>query len=328
MSRKRIVLGGCLAALLLGFGYGYLHNILLPARQMKYGAATGIPANAVIAHRGASYLAPEETEPAYLLARDMGADYLEMDMHRTKDHVLVACHDGTLERTTNVAQVFPGREKDTIDKFTLDELKQLDAGSSFNKTHPDRARAKYAGVKILTIEEVIAIAESGKKKPSIYIETKDADRYPGFEKELVDLLARKGWLERFPETGLSKVLFQSFYPGSLQKLKEFAPKVPRIYLCGDKSIGKEGWDVFLKGVAEVADGIGPVAYIAWPWNLGKAHRLGLAVHPYTENARWQFGLLRFFGADGFFTDRCDELLKFYGRPLAATPEAILAQYGY
>ncbi|RMN94095.1 Glycerophosphoryl diester phosphodiesterase [Pseudomonas cannabina] len=139
----------------------------------------GLPWPAAIAHRGASFDAPEETIPAYTLARDLGADYLEMDIQRTKDGVLIALHDDVLERTTNIAQVFPTRVKDPVSSFTLAELKQLDAGSWFNKAYPDRARDSYAGLQILTLDEVIDIAEGGANKPGLYIETKVPNKIPG-----------------------------------------------------------------------------------------------------------------------------------------------------
>ena len=123
---------------------------------------TGIPAKAVIAHRGASWFAPEETEPAYILARELGADYLEFDIQLTSDGVPVLFHDDTLERTTNVAEVFPQRKSGAISAFTLTELKSLDAGSWFNIKTPDRARPSYKNLRILTLEEVIKIASSGR----------------------------------------------------------------------------------------------------------------------------------------------------------------------
>ena len=83
-----------------------------------------IPCDAVIAHRGASYQAPESTRPAYLLARDLGVDYLELDLQGTQDGVLVAVHDNSLGRNTNVAEVFPDRADAPVSSFTLDELKQ------------------------------------------------------------------------------------------------------------------------------------------------------------------------------------------------------------
>ncbi|KEZ67238.1 glycerophosphodiester phosphodiesterase, partial [Pseudomonas syringae pv. syringae FF5] len=149
----------------------------------------GLPWPAVIAHRGASFDAPEETIPAYTLARDLGADYLEMDIQRTKDGVLIALHDDVLERTTNIAQVFPTRVKDPVSTFTLAELKQLDAGSWFNKAYPDRARDSYNGLQILTLDEVIDIAEGGANKPGLYIETKVPNKFPGVEADLKKLLA-------------------------------------------------------------------------------------------------------------------------------------------
>jgi len=317
MTRKKkiflIVVAVLLFVVLSPAGYIYVRYILLPPSGQKSCETAGVSYRAVAAHRGASYLAPEETEAAYTLARDLGADYLEMDAQRTKDHVLVAIHDDTPERTTNVAKVFPGREKDTIDKFTLDELKQLDAGSSFNITNPKRAKKEYAGLKILTIEEVITIAESGKNKPSIYIETKSPGRYPGYEQELVDLIKKRGWTGKFAENGRSKVLFQSFGKASLESLKALAPDIPRVYLIG-KGMPAEagGWDNLLRTAAEISNGIGPVAFIAWPWNVAKAHKAGLFVHPYTVDYPSLFSVLNFFGVDGFFTNRCDKLMEYYG----------------
>ena len=69
-----------------------------------------------------------------------GADFLEADIQRSKDGVLFALHDDTLERTTDAKTRYPGREKLPVSEFTWDELSQLDAGSWFNAKHPERAR--------------------------------------------------------------------------------------------------------------------------------------------------------------------------------------------
>ena len=150
----------------------------------------GVPRPAIIAHRGASYFAPEETAPAYLLAREMGVDYLELDLQRTKDGVLIALHDDDLRRTTNIAEVFPGRETDSVDKFTFAELQSLDAGSWFNVRFPDRARSSFKDVKILRLEDVMNIAEGGFHKSGLYIETKSADAF----QELKNSLLNSCWL--------------------------------------------------------------------------------------------------------------------------------------
>ncbi len=63
----------------------------------------------LVAHRGASAYAPEHTLAAYKLAIEMGADYVEQDLAVTKDGVLICLHDASLERTTNVEELFPDR---------------------------------------------------------------------------------------------------------------------------------------------------------------------------------------------------------------------------
>lgn len=304
----------------------YVCEVLLPARAMKNAAPT-VPHHAVAAHRGASYLAPEETEAAYILARDLGANYLELDVQRTKDHVLVAIHDDTVERTTNAAQVFPGREKNNVEDFTLAELKQLDAGSWFNKAFPERARPSYVGLKVLTIEEIIAIAESGTNKPALYMELKSPALHPGYERELVDLLKRHNRFGTFAD-GVSKTLFQSFSIDSLRQLKQLVPEAPRSYLIDEGMYKKTGWNSLVEAARADCQVMGPVGFVAWPWNVAKAHRVGLHVHVYTIDSTALFRLFTLFGVDGFFTNRCDLLMRYYGRALGAPPEQILAQHGY
>jgi len=329
MKRKKAIVVSALCILVFigaAIGHVYFRQIRWPARHME-AASKAIPRPAVIAHRGASWYAPEETEPAYLLARDLGADYLELDVQRTKDRILVAFHDDRVERTTNAAQIFPGREKDGIADFTLAELKQLDAGSWFNKAYPDRARPKFAGVKILTVEEVIAIAESGTNKPALYMETKSPARHAGYEAELVDLLKRRNWLGTF-DNGMAKSVFQSFSIASLRRIKELAPDSPRVYLIGMGMPKEIGWDKLIADAKEVGCGIGPVGLIAWPWNNAKAHNAALHIHAYTANHPWQFRVFSWFGVDGFFTDRCDLLMQYYGKKPGGAPETLLGKQGY
>ncbi|WP_106477645.1 glycerophosphodiester phosphodiesterase [Phytohalomonas tamaricis] len=204
----------------------------------------GIPYHAVIAHRGDSFDAPESTAPAYLLARDLGADYLELDLQRTKDGQLIAVHDDTLKRTTNIAEVFPERADDPVSTFTLAEIKQLDAGSWFNAQYPERARDSYQGLKILTLDEVRQIAEGGDNKPGLYIETKVPSQFPGIEKELKNYLKQHGWIGGEREAPKSfdpihhvgvaftpgRVILQTFEKESLEKLQQQMPEVPKILL--------------------------------------------------------------------------------------------------
>src|SRR3546814_15953181 len=121
------------------FPYTTLFRSVPPPKSLA--ALQGIPHPAVIAHRGASFDAPETTAAAYELARDLGADYLELDLQRSKDGVLFVLHDDSLLRTTDVATKFPERKDSTANEFTMAELKTLDAGSWFNAAYPEIGKA-------------------------------------------------------------------------------------------------------------------------------------------------------------------------------------------
>lgn len=106
-----------------------------------------LDARPVIAHRGASALAPENTLPAFKLALGLGADALELDVRLTADGVPVVLHDLTLDRTTDAGGPLAG--------YTLDVLRRVDAGAGFTPdgvTFPFRGR----GITVPTLAEVLA----------------------------------------------------------------------------------------------------------------------------------------------------------------------------
>ena len=207
--------------------------------QAVVAKAHGIPHPAVIAHRGASFDAPESTAASYTLARDLGADYLEMDLQRSKDGVLFALHDNSLLRTTDVAKKFPARKDSPANAFTMAELKTLDAGSWFNEAYPQRARPSYKGLQILTLDEIIDIAQaSPQHKPGLYIETKEPKQFPGLEHDLKNNLSKRGWLQPATVTtgepqvgqGKGRVVLQTFEKSSLELLQKEMPDTPKILL--------------------------------------------------------------------------------------------------
>ncbi|WP_409317132.1 glycerophosphodiester phosphodiesterase [Pseudomonas sp. KCJK9016] len=235
-----------LLSLMLGLGQAHAAN---PSSPAALAASEGIPRPAVIAHRGASFDAPESTAASYKLARDLGADYLEMDLQRSKDGVLFALHDNNLQRTTDVATKFPDRKDSPANAFTMAELKTLDAGSWYNKAYPDRARPSYAGLQILTLDEIIDIAQANPQhKPGLYIETKEPQLFPGIEHDLKEKLQARGWLipagakpaKNVASVGESngKVILQTFEKNSLELLQKEMPQVPKILLLwvGEGSI--------------------------------------------------------------------------------------------
>lgn len=109
----------------------------------------------VIAHRGASQDAPENTLAAFRLARDMGADWFELDCHLTRDGEVVVIHDSELERTTG--------DKGIVEDSDLAYIKGLDAGNWKNP--------KYAGERIPTFAESLDFA---KGTIGVYVEIKNS----------------------------------------------------------------------------------------------------------------------------------------------------------
>lgn len=279
-----------------------------------------VPLN--VAHRGASAYAPEHTRAAYALALAQGADVLEPDLQLTKDGVLVCLHDLTLERTTNVAEVFPERFREewvgdvavrrwyAVD-FTLAEIRQLDAGSWF--------APEFAGETVVTLEELITLARG---RAGIFPETKSPEFYRehGLEMEaiLVDLLGREGLLE---SAGLREtpVLLQSFSPESLRVLRNaLGDAIPLTLLVGNLE-GAMRWltDAGLEEARTFVDGIGPnknllLADLAI---VSRAQAKGLFVIPYTfrsantgrfpDVAEEMDYFLHTLGVDGVFTDNPD-----------------------
>ena len=123
----------------------------------------------IIAHRGLTSLAPENTLVAGELASEMGADGWEVDVRMSADGKLIMMHDKNFIRTTNIADVFPDRKNDDVSTFTLAEIRQLDVGSWFIDDDPYQIFGfgkldpsdydKYRGLKTPTLKEVIKLTE-------------------------------------------------------------------------------------------------------------------------------------------------------------------------
>jgi glycerophosphoryl diester phosphodiesterase len=273
----------------------------------------------LVAHRGASGYAPEHTIAAYELAIAQGADVIEPDLQVTKDGRLIALHDLTLERTTNVRDVFPDRFREEMERgqlvrrwyandFTLEEIKRLDAGSWFD--------ARFAGARVPTLAEVIEVARG---RAGIFPETKAPEVYGerGYDMErlLVDELRAHG-LERRGSDPRTPVYLQSFSPESLRVLRhELGLDLHLTFLLSGGQ-GAAEWITSegLARVREFADGIGPskTILLEHPHVIALAHEAGLTVIPYTfraddpgrfpspaaEMAHFLFEL----GVDGLFTN--------------------------
>jgi glycerophosphoryl diester phosphodiesterase len=106
----------------------------------------------IIAHRGSSSVAPENTLTAFAQAITDGADGIEFDVQLAKDGVPVVIHDVNLRRTAN--------RRDSIKNLTSKELASIDVGSWFNRKYPRRAKPAYANEHVPTLEQVFSLVAS------------------------------------------------------------------------------------------------------------------------------------------------------------------------
>jgi glycerophosphoryl diester phosphodiesterase len=244
----------------------------------------------IIAHRGASGHAPEHTLKAYELAIEQGSTYLEIDLQMTRDGTLITLHDESVERTTNGS----GLAK----QLTLEQIKKLDAGSSFNRSNPERAKAAYEGLQIPTLEEVF---QTFGNSSYYYIETKSPAYYEGMEEKLLHLLD----VYNIPA---DHVYVQSFSKQSLKKLKKLNPSLRLIQLLPSHHSGFITAHQ-LKDIKNYAAGVGADAGLLTKQYVQAVKAAGLHIHPYTVNDVKQMRQLMKWGADGIFTNYPDRLAR-------------------
>ncbi|MBA2341489.1 MAG: hypothetical protein H0V88_13955 [Pyrinomonadaceae bacterium] len=241
----------------------------------------------VIAHRGASAYAPENTLPAFRLALDMGADFVEYDLQVTKDKQLVCLHDETLERTTNVEDIFPHRYRSvTRDKartkrwyvydFTLAEIKRLDAGSW--------AEARFRDTCIPTFQETLDLIRG---RAGHFVELKKPDDYNAMGVDMERLVLaqlERNNLAKPDADARTPVIIQSFSARSLQKIAIELKSILPLHLLTPAE-DKDGW-LTRDGLAKAKTfcaGISPhkTSLSKNPEIIAWAHELGLRVTPYT-----------------------------------------------
>ncbi len=215
--------------------------------------AAAAPAKVLnIAHRGARSLAPENTLPAFRIGiTRCGADMIELDVHLSKDGVPVVVHDDTLERTTDVARVFPHRAPWRVADFTAAELMRLDAGSWFVENDPfGRIRAGevptedlslFCGgrVRIPTLKAALGLVKELGCRVNIELKNFPAF-YPGLAEKVVAEVRQAGVADR--------VLFSSFDHEILAELRALAPEIPRGALVEDPVFPLKEYLVDLLGV--------------------------------------------------------------------------------
>jgi glycerophosphoryl diester phosphodiesterase len=171
-----------------------------------------LPGPIIFGHRGASRYAPENTLSAFQTAFDQGAPAIELDVMLSADEELIVIHDATVDRTTN------GSGK--VNELSIDSLKKLDAGSKFSD--------KYVNERIPTLGEVLDLTG---KKFLVNIELKNYHA-PGdnLVEKVVNLVIARNMED--------SVIFSSFLPTNILKIRRFLPNVPSALLTLGGIIGK------------------------------------------------------------------------------------------
>jgi glycerophosphoryl diester phosphodiesterase len=239
-----------------------------------------------IAHRGASAAAPPNTLAAFQKAIELGADGVEFDVHLSADGVPVVIHDFTVDATTDGS----GRVAD----LTLTQLKQLDAGATFDPS--------FAGERIPTLEEVLEPLGS---RLLLNIELKTTSLGDnGLEQAVIAQVERRGLGD--------DVLLSSFNPFSLRRAKRIAPHIPvGLLYAPDLPLPLRcAWLAFLAPheARHPKHTMVDASYIAW------ARRRGYRVNAWTVNDPDEMRRLIGLGVDGIVTDVPDVLRSVLASP--------------
>lgn len=280
----------------------------------------------VLAHRGASGYLPEHTLGGYELAVKMGADYIEPDLQLTKDGVLVAMHDDTLTRTTNVQLLFPGRASYAVSGFTLAEIKTLTVlpVGTASTSYPGFMPTSTSPFSIPTFQEVITLARSQSalagREVGIYPEAKQAD--PVMEDQILATLLANGY------KGTDKVFIQSFSPDTIRSLHDKQAALGadfNLVVLSSSSTALVNYG--LANIKTFADGVGVSIFGAGIGEsfIAQARAAGLLVHGYTfakTGAAADAEYRQFFGwgMDGVFSNYTDLAVASRDGFIATVPE--------
>lgn len=246
----------------------------------------------VIAHRGASAYAPENTFAAIDLADEMGFAWVENDVQRTKDGELIVVHDDSLARTTDVEQRFPGRAPWKIKDFTAAEIATLDAGSWFG--------AQWADARVPTLKQYLNRVEDNGQK--LLLEIKKPEVYPGIEKDTLRVLGEEGWLDCLHVR--QKLVIQSFSADSVKAVRGQRRDITTGFL-GTPAVAD------LPSYAAFTDQINPTHtsitadYVAAVHALKGVHGKRLRVNTWTVNDAAAAARVDGFGVDGIITNKPD-----------------------
>lgn len=268
----------------------------------------------VIAHRGASAYAPENTLASFRLAAEMQAEWFELDCITTKDKAIIVCHDDTVDRTTN------GKGK--IQEMTLAELKELDAGQWKGN--------QFRGERLPTLEEALDLGKQ--LSTGVYVEIKSCADDNLLMQQLRESLAnncnitsatRKELLSKIalsdtPNLELARlvvekvkrkhmqkhVVIQSFSPIICLVAKQKAPNC-RVELLGAPKQADDWANFLWWGLVAGVDGFNPEHTTLTSAFLMTVHAMGKTVAVWTVDDEKAMRRYRDWGVDRIITNRPD-----------------------
>lgn len=218
-----------------------------------------------IAHRGGAGDAPENTLAAFDKAlRDGLAQWVELDVQRSRDGGLFVVHDDDLVRTSDVARRFPDRQRSPVGDFSAAELRTLDCGSWFDA-------GRFAGERMPTLDEVLDLVGG---KLGVLLEFKSSARYPGIEEQVAAVLHRHG-LQASP-----LLEAWSFDFGVLERFAPLCPAVRRGMFVRDMA------QAALPGRATRLHAVGVYPDVtAHDMEIARRHRLEMVASTLNSRAR-------------------------------------------
>ncbi|MEW6325841.1 MAG: phosphatidylinositol-specific phospholipase C domain-containing protein [Nitrospirota bacterium] len=233
----------------------------------------------MIAHRGASGYAPENTLAAFRKAVELGCQMIELDVRLSRDQAPVVLHDHTLTRTAG--------DPRRVEELTVAELQQLDAGGWF--------APEFAGERIPTLADALnAVPES----IVVNVEIKTG---PG----QLQMMAERIWAIIHELKAEERVLCSSFTHKALWALRRLALKLPLAYLVE----GRVQTEHFTEAKALQTRALILQAQWTKPALVRQAHAYHLQVFPYTVNRPLQMRQLLRCGVDGLLTNYPDRLAR-------------------
>ena len=245
----------------------------------------------VIAHKGASGVAPENTMAAFQRALDLGVDQIELDVRHTADEEIIVFHDQRLDRIAR--DTLGNRITGDVHDYTLEEIRQFDVGSWFDSQFKDE--------RIPTLKEALDLID-GRCKVLIEIKHMDHPHYHDFAEKLVEIVLQE-------KNGEDWIILQSYEPNYLDEVHELAPLIQtKALIVGEDSAPLLAFYIETRihmGRAKENNrlkAINPHWETLSPRRIFQMHAKGYEVHAYPVNSRDDMLKMLNAGVDGIITD--------------------------